>query len=64
MIDRFFDVCFIRDDYDMKPYIVISANLKPAFRECLAETMIHIMSTQILDAKPRDQANIERLVTI
>lgn len=64
MIDRFFDVCFIRDDYDMKPYIVISANLRPAFRECLAETMIHIMSTQIPDAKPQDHANIERLVTI
>lgn len=42
-INSFFDVCFIRSDSQNIPYIVISANLKPAFRELIAQEMMQIL---------------------
>jgi len=48
-IDAFLDVCFIRDENPSIPYIVISANLKPAFRERIAKEMIRIIESETMD---------------
>ena len=42
-IDYVFDVCFIRDDNQNTPYLVISANLNPEFREGIAKEMVRII---------------------
>ena len=42
-IDRVIEVCLLRDDYRNTPYIVISANLNPSFRERIAKEMIRII---------------------
>ena len=44
-----FDVCFLRDDNQNTPYVVISANLKPAFREQIAKEMVQIISVGASD---------------
>lgn len=44
-IDNFFDVCFIRNDTHNTPYIVISANLQPDFREQVAKEVIQLFGT-------------------
>ena len=42
-IDHVFDVCFLRDDNHNSPYLVISANLRPDFRELIAKETIRII---------------------
>ena len=42
-INHFFDVCFQRDDVNV-PYLVISANLTPAFREAIAREFVEIIT--------------------
>lgn len=50
-INYVLDVCFLRDDNQI-PYLVISGNLTPAFREELANAMIKIMHDSVnIDAK-------------
>ena len=44
-IDYFFDACFLRDQSENTPYLVISANLHPIFREAIAKKVIEIMDT-------------------
>ena len=44
-----FDVCFLRDDNQNTPYVVISANVTPAFREQVAKKLIQIIHTGVLD---------------
>lgn len=43
-IESIFDVCFLRDSSDQKPLMVISANLKPEFREKIGKEMIRIIN--------------------
>lgn len=42
-VNNVLDVCFLRDPNQNSPYIVISGNLKPAFRKKLAKEMIKII---------------------
>ncbi len=44
-IDNILDVCFVRDDNDNSSYIVISANLKPEYRELIAKEVIQIIGS-------------------
>ena len=44
-IDNIFDVCFLRDDNNHLPYLVISANLKPEFRDLIAQETIRIIGS-------------------
>ncbi|CEG56332.1 non-ribosomal peptide synthetase [Legionella fallonii] len=44
-INNVFDVCFIRDENIRTPYLVISANLKPEFRDLIAKEILRIMET-------------------
>lgn len=48
-INSIFEACFLRADDKNTPCLVISANLKPAFREQIAADMIRIMSTDTVD---------------
>ena len=43
-INNFFDVCFLRDDNQNTPYVVISANLRPAIRELIARELVRIIT--------------------
>jgi acyl carrier protein len=43
-IDYTLDVCFLRDESSQKPYVVISSNLTPEFRERLAAKIIALIS--------------------
>lgn len=56
-INSVFDVCFIRSDSQNIPYIVISSNLKPRFRESIAQEMIQIL----LGASPQQQEDCKSL---
>ncbi|MCX7114816.1 MAG: amino acid adenylation domain-containing protein [Gammaproteobacteria bacterium] len=47
-INSFFDVCFIRSDSQNIPYVVISAILKPDFRERIAKEMIRILNEKAI----------------
>lgn len=40
-IDNCLDVCFMRNNAENKPWLVISANLQPDFRELIAKELIH-----------------------
>lgn len=42
-INNVFDVCFIRDENNSSPYLVLSANLKPEFRELIAKEVLNIL---------------------
>lgn len=42
--DNFLDVCFMRDEDQNKPCVVLSSNLRPAFREGLVQDIVSIMS--------------------
>lgn len=44
-IDNFFEVCFMRDGIHNTPYLVISSNIKPQFRELISQEMMRIIST-------------------
>lgn len=44
-IDNFLDVCFLRSNKSI-PFIVISANLKPSFRERIAKTVCSIIESE------------------
>lgn len=46
-VDYLFEVCFLRDENN-KPYIVISSNLTPAFREKIAHEIIRIMNEEMV----------------
>ena len=48
-IDYVFDVCFIRNDKNNTPYLIISANLIPAFRELIAKEIIQIINSETVD---------------
>ena len=51
-IDNIFDVCFLRDDDDNSPYMVISANLKPDLRELIAKETIRLIGSSSLINPP------------
>ncbi len=42
------DVCFMRDVANNIPYVVISGNLTPEFRQAIADTMMHLIKTEAL----------------
>ncbi len=44
-INNVFDVCFIRDENNSSPYLVLSANLKPEFRKLIADEVLKIIET-------------------
>lgn len=57
-IDNVIDVCFLRDvDQDI-PYLVLSANLKPEFRETLANEMLQIMGSL---GAPSKRSKVEKV---
>lgn len=45
-IENVLEVCFLRDEAQNIPYIVISGNLDPAFREKIAKEMVRIIHTE------------------
>ena len=47
--DNVFDVCFIRDENQNTPYLVISAPLRPSFREQIAIKIIRIFNSEHSD---------------
>ena len=47
-MDYIFEACFLRDEHNNKPYVVISSNLEPAFRERIAHEIIRIMNEDML----------------
>lgn len=47
-IENVFDVCFLRDDSQQTPYLVISGNLMPAFRKKIAIELIKILNSEII----------------
>ena len=51
-IDQFLDICFQRDPNHNTPYVVISANLTPAFRQMIAKEMIQIINQEPLHKTP------------
>ena len=66
-IDYFFDICFLRDENKNRPQLVISANLKPTFRELISKEIIRIIGSETLDlplcTKTTSAITIESLVT-
>jgi hypothetical protein len=50
-INRLLDVCFLRDENN-KPYVVLSANLIPKYREEIAKEMIRIINYDTLEKLP------------
>ena len=50
-INRLLDVCFLRDENN-KPFVVLSANLIPKYREEIAKEMIRIINYDTLDKLP------------
>lgn len=50
-IDNVFDICFFRDTNTNVPYVVISANLKPSFREDIAKEMISVIGAETQEKK-------------
>lgn len=62
-IDRVIEVCMLRDDYRNTPYIVISANLAPSFRELIAKEMIRIIHLQTVGDGTGVISNIGRVAT-
>ncbi|MGQ3888317.1 amino acid adenylation domain-containing protein [Legionella sp. CNM-1927-20] len=54
-IDYFLDICFL-SDYNHTPYLVVSANLLPEFRELLGKEIINIMQNETLE-KPKALKN-------
>ena len=47
-INSIFDVCFMRDDNENQPYLVISANLAPDFRQAIANEIIRILNVDMM----------------
>lgn len=45
-IDNVFDVCFLRMVDSNAPYLIISANIKPTFRESIANELIKIIGSE------------------
>ncbi len=62
-IDQFLDVCFLRDDDKDTPFIVISANLTPSYREQIAREMIRIINSEtnghITEKTPRFERSVQ-----
>lgn len=54
-IDYVLEASFLRDDNQNTRYLVISANLKPEFREIIAREMIHIMELAAFDNQSHEQ---------
>lgn len=50
-IDSVLDVCVVADDKNQSSYVVISANLKPAFRQKIATQMIGHIGSVMTDAQ-------------
>lgn len=48
-INTVLEVCFLRDDLTAKPYLVLSGNLDPKFREQLAQHMLRLMQQHAVD---------------
>ena len=53
-IDYVFEASFIRDNNQNTNYLVISANLKPEFRELIAQEIIHIIDAVVLEKNTRE----------
>ena len=45
-VEYVFDVSFLRDSYQNIPFVVISSNLIPAFRERFAKTLLEIIEQE------------------
>jgi amino acid adenylation domain-containing protein len=43
-INNLLEVCFLREPNDLSPWLVISANLQPSFRESIAKALIEVIS--------------------
>jgi amino acid adenylation domain-containing protein len=57
-IDNVLDVCFLRDDNQSSPYLVISANLRPEFRELIAKETIRIIGSTPLKKPTETKAPV------
>jgi len=51
-IDHFFDACFLRDNN--KPYLVISANLKPELREKIAKEVLRLICSKNMQSTSKN----------
>lgn len=49
-INSVMEVYFLRDENLNKPYVVVSANLKPAIRELIAQEMVQIIQNETVSA--------------
>ena len=49
-VDYIFEACFLRDTQSNKPYVVLSSNLDPAFRERIAREIVRIMNEDMVVA--------------
>ena len=38
------DVCFLRENHSNQPYLAISSNLQPEFRELIGKEILNILS--------------------
>ena len=54
-IDNVFDVCFLRKHDSNTPFVVISANLEPAYREEIGQIMIAMMGAAVADEQSSTQ---------
>ncbi len=52
-IDHVLEICFLRDESNNKPYLVVSANVKPAVRELIAEEMVRILQQETVLIKEK-----------
>jgi amino acid adenylation domain-containing protein len=57
-VDNVLEICFLRDEYTNKPYLVISANIKPTIRELIAEEMVRIIQQDTLLTSEKEMVEI------
>ncbi len=54
-INNFLDVSFLRDDNHHTPYLVLSANLGPDFRELIAKKVFYILNSLTVNQKKEER---------
>lgn len=57
-ISHVLEICFLRDENTNKPYLVVTANVKPAVRELIAEEMIRIIQHETVLTKEEKNTTI------
>ncbi|MBN9231597.1 MAG: hypothetical protein J0I93_12215 [Legionella sp.] len=51
-IDHVLEVCFLYEECEKTAYIVVSGNLQPAFRTCIADEIIRLMQKAMTEFEP------------